>query len=195
MWRAHFSAYLQRLFLTQPPPLPSALYAIIITLKMKIVISHIFHLNKNSYLCTLFTLYLLSSFFFISLAYVNAGYLADHFYSQVFFLSPPLPFFLWCINLWVICSLHGHGSTKQTQQQKKGGGREKKHVRLSGCCYYPVMSCEDFHRTTWEGFYDVSLWLITRSWRDVRLSETDNADFYPSAFLCKTCHQSSVSRP
>lgn len=72
-------------------PLPSALYAIIITLKMKIVISHIFHLNKNPYLCTLFTLYLLSSFFFISLAYVNAGYLADHFYSQVSRPPPPLP--------------------------------------------------------------------------------------------------------
>lgn len=52
-----------------------------------------------------------------------------------------------------------------------------------------------FHGTTWEEFYDVSLWLITHSWRDVRLSETDNADFNPSAFSRKTRHQSSVSRP
>lgn len=77
--------------------------------------------------------------------------------------------------------------------------RQKKDLSMfstsSSFLCYLLIALEDFYRTTWGGFYDISVWLITCCWRDVRLSETDNVDFYLSAFLCKMCHQSSVSCP
>lgn len=142
-------------------------------------------INSDYFSCHLF----LSSLFLISSAYVNISYPAGQPNSQSFQLW-------WIQVVWETCSLHWTSLYKENPRQDK-----TRHVCLSNCycssswLCYPLMAYEDFYRTTWGGFYDASLWLITCSWRDVRLSETDNVDFYLSAFLCKTCHQSTVSRP